>query len=40
MLELGFAERTKEGLFQYTHPERIINIDEAFLTLDDATQPG
>jgi hypothetical protein len=40
MLELGFAERTKEGLFQYTHPERIINIDETFLTLDDATQPG
>jgi hypothetical protein len=40
MLELGFAERTKEGLFQYTHPERIINIDEAFLTLDEATQPG
>jgi hypothetical protein len=40
MLELGFAEQTKEGLFQYTHPERIINIDETFLTLDEAAQPG
>jgi hypothetical protein len=40
MLELGFAKRTKEGVFQYTHPERIININETFLTLDDATQPG
>jgi hypothetical protein len=40
MLELGFAERTKEGVFQYKHPERIINIDETFLTLGEATQPG
>jgi hypothetical protein len=40
MLELGFAVRTKEGVFEYTHPERIININETFLTLDDTTQPG
>jgi hypothetical protein len=40
MLELGFAVRTKEGVFEYTHPERIINIDGTFLTLDEATQPG
>ena len=40
MLELGFSKRTQNGVFEYTHPERIINIDETFLTLDDATQPG
>jgi hypothetical protein len=40
MLELGFAVRTKGWVFEYTHPERIINIDETFLTLDEATQPG
>jgi hypothetical protein len=31
MLELGFAVQTKEGVFEYTHPERIINIDESEL---------
>jgi len=31
ILELGFAERTKEGVFQYTHPERKINIDKTLM---------
>jgi hypothetical protein len=31
MLELGFAEQTKEGVFQYTHPERKINIDKTLM---------
>jgi hypothetical protein len=32
--------KPRKGFFEYTHPERIINIDETFLTLDEATQPG
>lgn len=40
MLELGFATKKENGELEWVDLERMINIDETALTLDEATSAG